>query len=1002
MIPSEQLSFNSTNQQQYLLDTTTTTTVSETKKTNYLDNLPMVASESELSGDPQLGNYAISAIDDEFNRIQNSNNNNKSTSHDKVLLEQRPTEDISIPNEVRKQNDKNEALVKSCKHQTRFLVALLGLTIAVVNCYAQATFCISIVEMVLPADYYVFKGDSGESLVKVVVAGQNGSSSSATTASVDHETIDNSCPVEYRYRNYYDSWRFPTTLSSNLSLQEQQQQQQPVSPSLATNSIIDVANRFDWDASRQGLLLGAFAVGTAPLQVLGGRLAEIYGAKWVLLAGCVGTALTNLTIPFLAHFSFTMLILNRIIMGIAQAGMEPGLMCLLADWLTPAETGFFISMLLFAICIGFFLGSLCSSFLLTLGYGWPITYYVAGGTNLLVAVLWFVYASSRPRESKLISSEELEYIEREQQLVKLGVQQENNDLNHTDSTKQNISTETKAPDNYLEDIHQHINQQTTTIKSTQTVNNAAAKGQAPWINILKTPSVWAFIICKISIRWCADVLSIELPTYLANVLHLSIKLNGILNSVSSALFAICSFMAGYLVNEVLKKKHQSQVGSDCSSSVELADNGISKTNLRKLMQSIASFGSAICVFLMTQYDCNILFSMGMLLILSCCLVMGTGGELQIPYDMTSTYPGTLHGMACTLSVSGWLAPPLIGLILGDQPSSRYRWSLVWYLTALINLIGGLVFVLFADASPRDFDRPDSNTNSNSNSSVKVNNSKDKEEQQLQGKMVDKTINEQEKRGDRGRHLTSYYNIACKSFDNSPPRKRNPRQQTGESGEKVGEGNKFKTKILQDEQANKKGDLSWSSYFDRDLIKIRQVEDSFIKPCYLNNFDSIARTQTVIFPYRTKPESNTYNNNLSNTNNNNNNSRRKKVVDLENNNEYATTNLVKDEEQMTKSTLMWCLWSRVWHKRRMKFNFHDGRVGMITKNSEKSLALPDVNKLPHDRKQGHQVNQRRAEHENTSDNADATNPEGDQQSVATSLVASTMMAPKSGKKTITHL
>ena len=625
--------------------------------------------------------------------------------------------------------------------RTRIHVALLGLAIASVNCYAQATFCIAIVEMVLPADYnpkttatLAPTSQQASAILTIDQANHNGNNHSSLALSASaalvppkifplpeehsHDDEDESCPIEFKYRDYYDSWRFPASGFINST-----------TPRATSGQTIDVSNRFNWDAGQQGLLLGAFAFGTAPLQVVGGRLAEIYGAKWVLLAGCIGTAVTNLTIPYLAHWSFILLLLNRFIMGISQAGMEPGLMCFLAEWLTPSEAGFFISMLLFAICIGFFLGSLLSSFILALGYGWPLAYYVSGGLNLVIGLLWFWYADSWPQVSSYISSKELNHILGEQRKLKQKEEDQIRDLDKYsgDKAAANMSSFTEGPclangsQKYTSEILYGPESKPTKLavqefecsqqrqleendekqqvfrsgnRSLNEPNNTSSS--APWLNILSTGSVWAFIICKISIRWCADVLSNELPTYLANVLHLSIEINGILNGVSSALFAIFSFLTGWLVNEIsLNRK---------STTATIEEEDMSKTKLRKIFQSTASFGSALAVFLMTRYDCDLVVSMSMLLILSCCIVMGTGGELQIPYDMTTRYPGTLHGMACTLSVSGWLAPPLIGLILGDKPSSRERWHLVWYLTAAINLIGGLVFVLFADASPRDFDR----------------------------------------------------------------------------------------------------------------------------------------------------------------------------------------------------------------------------------------------------------------------------------------------------------
>lgn len=650
--------------------------------------------------------------------------------------------------------------------RARIRVALLGLSIAVVNCYAQATFCIAIVEMVLPADY------------------KQAQTSDLRAPALSQEANDESCPVEAKYRHFYDGWRFPAGAQNGSS-------PEPVAPSSQT---IDVSQRFGWDASRQGLLLGAFAFGTAPLQVVGGRLAEMHGAKWVLLAGCIGTALTNLSIPPLAHLSFPLLLLNRFLMGVAQAGMEPGLMCLLAEWLTPSEAGFFISMLLFAICVGFFLGSLLSSFILASGLGWPLAFYVSGGLNLAVALAWFWFADSWPRASRHILAGELAHIEREQArpgLLEAGAASAAvvcGELAASKEQEQEEEREAQLAELKLASQPQEADC-SGPAKEGEQESSRQAFG-APWASILGTRSVWAFIVCKISIRWCADVLSNELPTYLANVLHLSIEINGILNSVSSALFAICSFLTGWLVNEL---------GARQDRRAKARGGPTDKTKLRKIFQSSASFGSALAVFLMSRYDCDLLFSTTMLLLLSCCLVMGTGGELQIPYDMSARYPGTLHGMACTLSVSGWLAPPLIGLILGDKPSSRQRWQTVWYLTASINLVGGLVFLLFADASPRDFDQA-------------------KRRRPQSG-------------GSRPPEPAGYANAAC-----TPGSTRN---------------NSPKLPKLLGHQEAEPNSLS----FDGAPLKVRQSSESFVAPGSYPNHASFSQWANLepMFPFREKPK-----------------------------------------------------------------------------------------------------------------------------------------------------
>lgn len=743
-------------------------------------------------------------------------------------------------------------------------VALLGLAIAVVNCYAQATFCIAIVEMVLPADYVSPQLESSSALVGAAIAPPRPIFEANGTNKLPVLIEDQSCPIEFKYRNYYDGWRFEST-DGELNNSTLNQPVVSQSQSSSGQHQLDTSNRFDWDSSQQGLLLGAFAIGMAPLQIIGGRLAEIYGSKWVLLLGCVGTGLTNLAIPHLAHFSFLLLLADRVLMGVAQAGMEPGLMCLLSDWLTPQEASFFISMLLFAMCLGVFLGSLCSGFILALGYGWPLTYYVCAALNLLVGLTWYVYADSWPRASKHISKEELLYIEAEQGKAaatantptetthrKEALPMNSSDsFDLTDDCATTTTTTTASIDSNCKQSNiSSADSSEQDLDKLRAAKVAEEPPQAPWLNILSSRAVWAFIICKISIRWCADVIANELPTYLANVLHLSIKINGLLNSASSVLFAISSFSAGWLASRLFAGI-VSRANQYNRSASEL---NRSKTNLRKTFQSIASFGTAGCLMLMTRYDCDIPISMSCLLALSCFLVMGTGGELQIAYDMTSRYPGTLHGLACTLSVSGWLAPPLYGLVLGDQPSSRSRWSIVWYSTAAINLLGGLAFVLFADASPQDFDTP-----------TKKKHNKDHHDH------LDGRSSKQQEAPSDGGYINGTLNA---SSCESSPKSTHHHQSSADP-------------IPSNNYNNKLNPLEDSMGFDcGKLIKCRQLESSFVQPKAFRMagycLDSPLRLEAndLIYPYDEKQtiqsptgsQEAASNDNNNNNNNNNDSSR----------------------------------------------------------------------------------------------------------------------------------
>ena len=46
--------------------------------------------------------------------------------------------------------------------------------------------------------------------------------------------------------------------------------------------MVDYGGRMEWDESFKGLVLSAFTYGYMSTQIIGGRLAEVYGVKKVL------------------------------------------------------------------------------------------------------------------------------------------------------------------------------------------------------------------------------------------------------------------------------------------------------------------------------------------------------------------------------------------------------------------------------------------------------------------------------------------------------------------------------------------------------------------------------------------------------------------------------------------------------------------------------------------------------------------------------------------------
>lgn len=132
--------------------------------------------------------------------------------------------------------------------------------------------------------------------------------------------------------------------------------------------------------------------------------------------------------------------------------------------------------------------------------------------------------------------------------------------------------------------------------------------------------------------------------------------------------------------------------------------GLTKTGCRKLFQGITSFGTALCFFLLTFNDCNLIYVAILLQIVSFLSMFTAGGETMLPYDLSEEYPATIMSIANSVAnISGITTTTLAAIVLGDQGGSYHRWNILIYLIAGANLIGGLAFTLLVKAEQIDFD-----------------------------------------------------------------------------------------------------------------------------------------------------------------------------------------------------------------------------------------------------------------------------------------------------------
>ncbi|KAI1305180.1 putative transporter slc-17.2 [Halotydeus destructor] len=249
-----------------------------------------------------------------------------------------------------------------------------------------------------------------------------------------------------------------------------------------------VSPTYDWDAKTQGVILGAFFYSYVLLQIPSGRLAELFGAKWIITAGMLGSGLINVVTPSLTY-STDLFIFSRIALGIVQAGIFPAGYGLLCKWFPGDERSLAFGVQNSGRLLGTVISAMLTGFLCDHG-GWPSAFYIAGASGLISSAIFVTYVTNRPEESFRVSEEELRHIQQ-------------------DLGRDTVRTKELVP--------------------------------VPWKSILTTPSVWALIFAQFSTAWQSLVQDSEIPTYMSDVLRVSSTANGMLNALLS--MATCTTMA---------------------------------------------------------------------------------------------------------------------------------------------------------------------------------------------------------------------------------------------------------------------------------------------------------------------------------------------------------------------------------------------------------------------------------------------------------------------------
>ncbi|XP_064480143.1 sialin-like [Ornithodoros turicata] len=259
---------------------------------------------------------------------------------------------------------------------------------------------------------------------------------------------------------------------------------------------------FDGDETTQGVILGAFFYGYVVTQLLGGRVAEVLGAKWMFGLGIFITAVLSLIIPVAARAHYVGLIAIRAIQGLGEGVTYPAMHSMLAHWMPKFERSTATALVHAGAHFGAMVALTCSGLLSDSDFlgGWPSVFYVFGFFGCVWFFFWVFLVYDSPEEHPRITQEEYDYI----------------------ITNQGD-----------EKAHKNV--------------------KVPWKPILMSKGIWALSLAHFGSNCIYYTFLTVIPKYLASVLQYNIKSNGLISSLPYLLTTIASCVASVYA-DLLRKR----------------------------------------------------------------------------------------------------------------------------------------------------------------------------------------------------------------------------------------------------------------------------------------------------------------------------------------------------------------------------------------------------------------------------------------------------------------
>lgn len=390
--------------------------------------------------------------------------------------------------------------------------------------------------------------------------------------------------------------------------------------------------------SSKGTILSTFYYGYACSQVPGGWAAQKLGGRRVLLFSFVLWSLTCALLPLDPNRAM-LIVMARLLVGVAQGFIFPSIHTVLAQWVPPQERSRSVSLTTSGMYLGAAGGMLVLPSLVK--YRGPQSVFLAEATlGAMWSILWLKYASDPPRA---------EYPK---------------------------ATATGFGDPLLP------------MRGAQKLKvenggNSVKTSKIPWKRILISLPVWAIVVNNFTFHYALYVLMNWLPTYFELGLRLSLQEMGSSKMLPYFNMFIFSNIGGVVADHLITKRI------------------LSVTKTRKFLNTIgfmvASF--ALITLPMFRTSGGAVFCSSLALGF---LALGRAGFAVNHMDVAPRYAGIVMGVSNTAgTLAGIVGVDLTGKLLeaaqtaNSDLSAAESWRLVFLIPGLLCIFSSFVFLLFS-------------------------------------------------------------------------------------------------------------------------------------------------------------------------------------------------------------------------------------------------------------------------------------------------------------------